>query len=117
MSGDKYAANQAGAMGPGAQANNSTFLQSASTGFSDIQLSELVPELGKLRAEMRACASDVNHDIAIAEVAKAEDAGKNGDTKGLIEHLKSAGGWAAEIATKVGVSVASKAIQEAIGLK
>jgi hypothetical protein len=66
---------------------------------------------------MRVQAVDAHHDISIAEIAKAEDAGKNGDTAGLLHHLKAAGKWAAEIASKIGVSIASKAIEDAIGMK
>jgi hypothetical protein len=115
LAGDRYSANQAGAMGPHAQATNNTFIQTAK-GDIGVRMKELLPELAKLRAEMRKEASEPEHDIAVAEIAKAESAATKGDAQGLIAHLKAAGKWAGEIAGKVGTAVAEKAIESAMGL-
>jgi hypothetical protein len=52
------------------------------TGSAGVQLSELIPDLSKLRAAMRQEASDSSHDVALGEIAKAEDAAKKGMPKG-----------------------------------
>jgi hypothetical protein len=114
--GDTYKAKQAGAMGPGAQVNESTFIQNAGNEI-EINFSQLAPQLNTLRLAMKENATDADHDVAIAEVAKAEQAAKKSDKATVLEHLKAAGNWAAEIATKIGVSVASKAIESAMGIK
>ena len=51
-----------------------------------------------------------------ASIANAEDATKKGETSNIFSHLKSSGQWAFDTATKIGVSVAAKAIQGAMGL-
>jgi hypothetical protein len=65
---------------------------------------------------MRKEAVDVEHDQAIASVGAAESAAKKQDGSGALQHLKAAGKWALDIATKIGTTVAAKAIQTAIGL-
>jgi len=115
MTGDRYSANQAGAMGPNAQASNNTFTQ-ATAGGGDINFAVLAPELARVRAAMRSEAKTAAHDIAIAEIAKAEEAANNGNAKGVVEHLKSAGKWALETATKIGTEVAAKTIEKYTGL-
>ncbi|WP_221053350.1 hypothetical protein [Methylomonas koyamae] len=52
----------------------------------------------------------------LGAVAGAEKAARNGDGPALLEHLKKAGKWSLDIANKVGIAVAAKAIQAAMGL-
>jgi hypothetical protein len=39
-----------------------------------------------------------------------------GDRSGALKNLKSAGRWAFDVATKLGVSVASKALEHSLGM-
>jgi hypothetical protein len=90
--------------------NNIVFNQD----FSTKDMYNLAEELKVLRMEMKLQSSTLEDDIAIASVAKAELAVKNGDKSDLLKHLKEAGQWAFDVATKIGVSVASKVIGDLI---
>ena len=78
---------------------------------------KLTEELTQLRKAMKEVNVEDDHDISIGEVRKAEQASQNQDLPSVLAHLKAAGIWALEIATKIGVSVAADAIKQAIGLK
>jgi len=89
--------------------------------FSDVDLQLLTSELGRLRRAMiqEAAAtesSEPDQAIAISAVASAEKSAKAGDAPATLNHLKSAGKWAWDTATKIGVSVAAKALEGALGL-
>lgn len=116
MSRDTYSAGQAGAMGPNAHAHDITFQQIWQQSASKIDLASLGRELARLRAAMRAEASDPEHDIAIGEVAAAEKAAREGNGPIVLEHLRKAGGWALDIATTIGVGVATAALKTSLGL-
>ncbi len=79
-------------------------------------LVKLAGELEKLRTEMRGRAQDAEHDVATGQIAEAEQCAKEGNQKGVVSHLKKAGAWALDIATKVGVDVAAAAIKASLGL-
>ena len=89
--------------------------------FSEIDLHLLTSELGRLRRAMMqeavtAESSEPDQAIAISAVANAEKSAKAGDAPATLSHLKSAGKWAWDTATKIGVSVAAKALEGALGL-
>ncbi len=111
VSRDTYSAGQAGAMGPGSAAQNMTFSQVWNQHSESIDLAKLELELSSLRAAMRAQASEPEHDLALGEVAAAEKEAKNGNGPRALEHLKKAGKWALDVATKIGVGVATSAIK------
>ncbi len=94
--GDQYIVGQAGAVGPQSQAHNMTFSQIWSQIENSIDLSRLADELSNLRQAL-----------------------KNESTNGakVVEHLKSAGKWALDIAVKIGTNIAAEAIKGSIGLK
>lgn len=72
----------------------------------------LMAQIELLRVEMRkATGTSPEEDIAIATVAAAEVAARNGDNAGAMLHLKKAGQWAFDVATKIGVSVVAKMIE------
>ena len=52
--------------------------------------------------------------LAGLSVAQAQKAAEIGDGGGALKHLKSAGQWALDVATKVGVSVAAAALKESL---
>ncbi|MBA1300792.1 hypothetical protein [Pseudomonas carnis] len=115
--GDQYnVTGQVGAIGPNAKAENNTFNQVMQQAASNLDLPSLTAELATLRSSMRSQATEVEHDQAVASIGAAENAAKRQDGAGALEHLKSAGKWALDVATKIGTNVAAKAIQTAIGL-
>lgn len=107
---------QVGAMGNNAHAEGSNFSQVWSQTAANLELHALATELGRLRTAMRKDAVEPEHDQAVANIGAAEVAAKNQDGTGALKHLKSAGAWALDAATKIGTTVAAKAIQSAIGL-
>jgi hypothetical protein len=82
------------------------------------QVAELAEELAKLRKQMRLeCDPDNSqHDIEVGAVALAEQAARSGNSSGALSHLKSVGRWCLDIATKLGVSLATEAIKQSTGL-
>jgi hypothetical protein len=116
MSNDTYNAGQVGAMGPHAQASNMSFVQNSLQLPTDIDLRTLSSELAQLRAEMRKNANEPEEDEAVSAVGKAEKAAAARDRTGTLQNLKAAGRWALDVATKLGVSVASKALEHSLGM-
>ena len=114
--GDHYSAGQTGAMGPNAQASSMTFQQIWNQNPASMDLAALQEELSLLGDAMRRDSSEPEHDIAINEVAAAEAAARNGDGPSALEHLKKAGRWAWDVATKIGVSVVAAAVNAVAGL-
>ncbi len=62
-------------------------------------------------------ATEAEHDIAISDIAKAEQAAKSKDTSKIAKYLKSAGSWTLDIASKIGVRVAIEAMKMAAVIK
>lgn len=52
----------------------------------------------------------------VADVGKAKKAAEAKDSAMLAEYLKSAGKWAFDVATKIGVSLATEAIKQSTGV-
>lgn len=111
---DNYQAGQAGAMGPNSKAENINFIQILRDSIGDNSLADLANELDKLRTAMLVDAKTVEHDTAVAAIAEAEAAAKKGDAKGVLGWLKEGGKWSLDVATKLGVAVATKAIEKAM---
>jgi hypothetical protein len=82
----------------------------------DIDLSRLADELSSLRRALREEATLPEHDIALGAVAAAERCSREGDASGAMAHLKSAGRWCLDIASKIGVRVAAEAINSSLGI-
>jgi hypothetical protein len=82
-----------------------------------INLLDLASELSTLRQEMikQATATDAEHSIAIGNIACAEQAASLNNQSKTFEHLKSVGQWTLDIASKIAVPIAVKAIQQSIG--
>jgi hypothetical protein len=116
MMGDHYETGQAGAVGPNSIAIGQHFTQVWHRQVGEIDLNQLAQELRKVRDKGRAAASgSPEEDMALAELANAEVAAQQGDGPRALSHLARAGQWALRIAVAVGVPVAVKAIQTAIG--
>ena len=103
-------------MGPNAKASQMTFQQIWNAGQGDINLGTLAQELPALRTAMRKEAAEPAHDKAVAAVAEAEEAAKDNDGPGVMEQLHKAGKWAWEMASKLGLNVATEALKKALGL-
>jgi uncharacterized protein YjbI with pentapeptide repeats len=114
--GDKYKVEQAGAVGPHAHAHDMTFTQIVNQLEKSVDLSQLAEELSKVRQAMKAEAQEAEHDMAVSDVAKAEQAAKAKDASKVVEYLQSAGKWALEIASKIGVPLAIEALKQATRL-
>lgn len=114
--GDTYQVNQAGAVGPNAHAHHMTFNQTADRIEGSINFVQLADELARLRQAMMREATEAEHSIAAGEVAKAEQSAKVKDPAKVAEHLRSAGKWALDIASKIGVPVAVEVLKKSIGI-
>lgn len=116
MSQDTYNTGQAGAVGPHSHAHDMTFQQVWSASQGQIDLPRLAAELSELRKAMKQEASSTDQDIALGEVAAAEVAASKGDGPKALQHLKAAGKWAFDVATKIGTGVAVVALKTVLGL-
>jgi hypothetical protein len=77
----------------------------------NIDITLLADELTLLREAMKKESSTADQDTAVGAIAAAEIAARAGNTKKMRSHLKSAGKWAFDVATKIGISVAAKALE------
>ena len=118
MSSDQFnisnVSGQIGAIGTANQISASTLTNAPSNPETTNDLDALVSELATLRAELRRIGTDFEHDQALVSIGAAEQAAKKGDSAGAAAHLKAAGKWALDTATKIGVQVAAKALEHAI---
>jgi hypothetical protein len=83
---------------------------------TNLDLSKLADELAVLRATMRTEAHSAEEDAALGAVAEAETAARAGDRTRALERLKAAGKWALDVATKVGVEIATTALKVQLNL-
>jgi hypothetical protein len=115
--GDRYEVGQAGAVGPQSVAVGQHFHQVWNKMSSEIDLQQLVEELTKLREKARASASGTpEEDLALAELAGAQLAAEQGDGSRALGHLARAGQWALNMAQQIGVPIAIKALESAMGV-
>jgi hypothetical protein len=115
--GDQYnVSGQAGAVGSQAHVHDVTFTQRWKQLEASVDLDKLADELRSLRAAMEREAVEPGHQLAVGAVAAAEQSARQRDGARVLEYLKSGGKWALTVAEKVGVSVASEAIQGALGI-
>jgi hypothetical protein len=115
--GDQYnISGQAGAVGSNAHAHDMTFNQIGSQLENSVDLLQLADELSTLRQAMVKEAIELDHSIAVGDVAKAEQAAKSKDATKVAEYLKSAGKWTLDIASKIGVPLAIEALKRSMGI-
>jgi hypothetical protein len=112
--GDSYKVGQAGAVGPNAHGHDITFNQVWTELQATMDVTKLAEELSTLRQQMRKVALEPAQDIAISEIARAEQSVKAGDGSKTVAYLKSAGKWALDVATKIGTSLAAEAIKKSM---
>jgi hypothetical protein len=109
----KITGGNQGAVGDSAQASNNSFNTWNQSGGD---LKELAKQLSLLRKELREQAQEPGHFESATAIAKAEVAAENGDGPTVFKHLKTAGTWALETASSIGVPVAIQAIKTAVGI-
>ena len=117
MSGNHYVVGQAGVVGADAHAHDMTFNQVAEQPSLDFDMGALSAELTALRRTLMTEVKSTDHGIALGHVAAAEAAASDGDGARVMKHLKSAGKWVLDMATKVGLAVAKAALLKALDLK
>jgi uncharacterized protein YjbI with pentapeptide repeats len=115
--GDKYIVGQAGAVGPQSHTQNTTLNQIWNQIESSIDLTQLANDLSALYKIMKQEATSPEHEMAVNEVAKAEQAARAENGASAVGHLKSAGKWALDFATKIGARVAEEVIKNAMNIK
>jgi hypothetical protein len=116
MSNDRYEIGQAGAVGPSSRAANITFNQIWNKTEGKIDIQQLAAELTALRAALANEASTPDQFVALGAVAAAERSASTGDGAAALKHLKEAGTWVWDVATKIGVGVATAAAKSALGV-
>lgn len=112
---DQYNINQAGAVGPNAQVQNSTFNQVTSGVNGGFDVQRLAEELTVLRQALSQKAEKPDEFIELGHVAAAEKAAIAGESNKAVHYLKQAGAWVWETATKIGVEVAIQAAKSSLG--
>lgn len=115
MNSDSYYANQVGAQGNSARSDGNIFLNLSSQ--HEFSLEKLSEELSVLRAKLKDEAVNAEHDIYIGAIAQAESYAKQNNGAKALESLGNAGRWSLDAATKVGTTVAAKALSIALGLE
>ncbi len=75
----------------------------------------MAKELAKLRGTLHQEASKGDEYRALAAVSEAEEAAEKGDGPSALERLSAGGQWVLDVATRIGIPVAQKAIQAALG--
>jgi hypothetical protein len=98
------------------RAINMTSTQAGTQIEKTVNLTQLADDLSRLRQAMKREAPGTERDIAIDEIARAEQAARAEDIPKVTEHLRSAGKWTLDVATKIGAAVAVEALNKAMGL-
>lgn len=114
--GDKYVQGQ-GIQGRYVQTGDVQFTQLWDKSKQLIDLNALGEELGVLREELHRRAKTVEEHKALRAIAEAETAAKAQDGPRALRWLAAASRWAFDAATEIGIGVAVKAIQIALGLE
>lgn len=112
--GDKNVFNQStiGAVGSNATSSNNTFQQVNYSFPDNFDYGKLNEQLTVLRENLVQNAKTPDEFKAIGDVAAAELASKEKDGNKVVKHLKDAGKWVFDTATKIGVSVVSEIIKQ-----
>ena len=85
---------------------------------STINKDEFADQLKKLRKALRDAhtGDDVDRDADIGEVASAEKAARAGELDKAIDALKRTGSWVFDVATKIGVNLATSVLKDQFGM-
>ena len=80
-------------------------------------MASLAQELATLRSKMKELAQSGDEHEALTNVIRAQEAAEQKERSKVFEHLKRAGQWALDVATKIGVPLVVEALKIAAGLK
>jgi hypothetical protein len=112
---DQYIIGQAGAVGPGAQAQDMKFQQIWNQVQAHIDLEALSQDLEKLRKQLKEEAETPDQFQAVTDVALAAQEAKAGNGPKVLEYLKKGGAWVLKKADEIGTKVAVEVIKKALG--
>ena len=106
--------------GAGSRVNiQSTDQSTNSVIYNKSDMANLAEELGKLRAALLPRASNAEQYVAVGALASAEIAAREGKSFAIdkaLSALGTAGKWAFDVATEIGVHLAAAALMQALGL-
>lgn len=108
--------SKVGVMGGTVNITADSFAQTWNEGGDSPGLSELADELATLREHLRGLREGLEADVAVGQLAAAEQAARDGDAKSVFDRLKGLSKWVWETATKIGTDVAAKALGQALGM-
>lgn len=109
----EFHGGQYGAVGDQASATNFTQVNQQTP--DNLDLKTLALELAQLKNELISHAKTPEHFASIAEVVSAEQAADKGEREVALASLKKAGAWIWDVATKVGIGVATAAAKQHMG--
>lgn len=113
--GDNYEnKGQVGAFGRNASAEN--FTQNWKNISDEINIDELSNELSKLREELKKRSSKPEEDIETGNIAKAEIEAKKGNGEKMLEYLSKSSKWALDVATEIGLKLATEILKKHTGI-
>ena len=110
--GDNYNVQQGGAIGPQSSASN--FNQYNLASLEEVDLSRLIADLQSILEQAEKSNIDVPDVVSLDELKLAKVAAEKEDFSKLKKHLKNAGKWAFDVATKIGTAVAAAAIKASL---
>lgn len=113
---DYYNVRQAGAVGPGASTDRSSFIQTTAPEF-DFDSDLLVGELLRVRSELLEHAQSAEDYSRVASLAAAAEAAQKGDTTTTFSKLKEAGQMALDVAKELTTKIAAEVIAHSMGFK
>ena len=113
---DRYSAEQVAAQGPRASAAHVSFTQSWGEIRDEVDLQNLPAQLAELQNQLKLLASEPEDYDSIGNVARAENAARQNDGPGMLQHLASAGSFALNLGTKVGAELAVALAKAGVGV-
>jgi hypothetical protein len=84
---------------------------------NEIDITALLNEISALRQVMKQKATTLEEDSAVGKIADAEKSIKENNLPKALEYLRSAGKWALDVASQIGVPVAIEFIKQALSIK
>jgi hypothetical protein len=112
---DTYIIGQAGAVGPGAQAQDMQFQQIWNQLQTHVDLKALSQDLEKLGKQLKEEAETPEQLQTLADVASAAQEAKAGNGPKMLHYLKKSGAWVLKKADEIGTKVAVEVIKKALG--
>jgi len=101
-----------GFIGSNNTVSGNTFNQANYSVPENLDYEQLQIELTKLKEELQKSANTPEDFSSLSQVASAEAASKEKDGNTVVKHLKSAGKWVLDTATKIGVNLVTDLIKK-----